>query len=620
MKTQIRFVLFGNFFLTALLSWLVFSGAGKLQALAGSPDWTALCQQTLSEFREITPQDVEAARQWLIVAARELEQRLREAGPEAEGWRKYLLWETFVKELQQEEPRLEVLESVYHRLSAGHEGLGLRWFRQVRQALERFIGLARSLEAQDVQKNYQLVVAELGKTLASYESDFSPENASRIQELLRWLEWTNQAPALREAVHKQLSHPNAVIRVSSSWISTSSEASVDVHEPVRERILGADVRGTGHIVGSRAIRLVPSDRCAQFVIRVEGVLESDTIGYKGPAQIDSHSRTPFVAQKLIQFGPEGLDFKPASCDARAYTDIRDVDVTCRSLCVERLAWRRAQQQKPAAEQEAAWKAERRIARRVDSEAEARLVQARTQYLEKIRQPLVDRDLFPDLFKTQTTDEVFETSIRQLGHSGLASATPAPQPPDADVVVQIHQTFFNNFVEGFFGGMILKEERLQDAIRNLLGELPEELQSDPDEEPWTIRFAEQRPLAVRFADNQVSVEFRGATYWKGDRSYPGMDVKVVYAVEAKQPEGPFQLLRVGGLAVFPPGFDPTKDRLSVRQQTIRRLLERRFDKIFRETIDLQPVELKGEWSEGGPLAVGSITCQQGWLTVALKRIK
>jgi len=297
-----------------------------------------------------------------------------------------------------------------------------------------------------------------------------------------------------------------------------------------------------------------------------------------------------------------------------------VDVTCRSQCVEKIAWRRTFQQKPAAEREAAWKAERRIARRVDGEAKSRLTEAQSQYLQKIRQPLLDRDLFPDLFVTSTTEDVFQVTLRQLGHSGLAAATPAPEAPKGAIVVQIHQTFFNNLVEGFFGGMILKEARLQEAVSNLLGRLPEELKSDPDEGPWTIRFAERRPIAVRFADHQISVEFRGATYWKGDRSYPGMDVKVVYRIDSPGQEGPYQLVRDGALAVFPPGFDPSKDRLSVRQQTIRRLLERRFGKMFRETVEIQPIELGGDWGKGGPLTVKFIAGQNGWLTVALEQTK
>lgn len=604
--------------LVAVFASLVCLNVGFSQTKEGTPDWAALCQRAVSEFHAITPQDVEAARQQLLTAAKALENRLNQAGPEADGWRNYLLFKVFRTELEKEKPGLEVLEVVYQRLSAGHEGLGLTWFRQLRQALERFIRLSRGQDEKDVEKNYQLVLDELGKSLVAYESDFSPENASKVQELLRWLEVANQAPTLRRAVHEHFSQPNAIIQVSGEWIETASQVPVELDEPVREWILGTDVRGTGHIVGSRAICLVPSEHCAQFAIKVEGVLESDTIGYNGPARIYSHSRTPFVAQKLIQFGPEGLEIKPAFCEASAHTDIQDVDVTCRSRCVEKIAWRRTWQQKPAAEQEAAWKAERRIARRVDSESQSRLAEAQSQYLKKIRQPLVERDLFPDLFAATTNTESFQLILRQFGPSGLSAAAPPPSAPNGDIVVRIHQTFFNNFVEGFFAGMILNEERFQDVVRNLLGKLPEELQPEPGEEPWTIRFSSQRPLAVWFADNRVSIEFRGATYWKGDRSYPGMDVKVVYGIEAKQPEGGSHLVRVGGLSVFPPGFDPSKDRLSVRHQTIRRLLVRRFEKIFRETVEFQPIELKDDWAKGGPLEVKSIACQDGWLVVALER--
>ena len=293
---------------------------GLAQTADERTDWPALFQQALSEFREITPQDVQEARQRLLSAAQSLEARLDRAGAEAEGWRKYLLWKTFSEELHKESPRLEVLDTVYQQFSAGHEGLGLTWFRQVRAELERLIRLSRSLAEADAKKNYPLIVEELGKSLAAYESDFSPETATRIQELLQWLEITNQAPLVRQSVSQHFSRPNFMIQVNGKWISDSSQRPVDVHEPVREWILGTDVRGTGHIVGSSTLQLVPSKECAMFAIRVEGVLESDTVGYNGPARIYSHSKTPFAAQKLIQFTPHGLEDKPASCDATAHTD------------------------------------------------------------------------------------------------------------------------------------------------------------------------------------------------------------------------------------------------------------------------------------------------------------
>ncbi len=593
---------------------------GGANAPDSQPDWSGLCQQAAAEFREVTPQDVQKAREELLSAVKALNARLDQAGPEAEGWRDYLLWQAFSEELKKGPPSVEVLGAVYQRFSAGHEGLGLTWFRRVRLALERYIRLSQALSEKTAQTNYQIVLEELGKSLAAYESDASPETATRVQELLRWLETMGQAKSLRNAVLNHFSQPNLTVRVNGRWISTGSQEPVDIQEPVRETILGTDVRGTGHMVGSRTLQLVPCEEHALFAIRVEGVLDSDTIGYKGPARIYSHSETPFVAQKLIQFGPNGLTAQPAQCAASVSTDIQDVDVTCRSQCVEKIAWRRTFQQKPAAEREAAWKAERRIARRVDQESEARLAEAQSQYLEKIRQPLIDRDLFPDLFLTKTTADTFQVTIRQLGHFGLAAGTPAPQAPDGALVVQVHQSFVNNFVEGFFGGMILKEARLQETVRNLLGELPKELESDPDGEPWTIRFSEHRPVAVRFADNQISIEFRGTTYWKGERNYPGMDVKATYRIESPDQGKTFQLVREGPLAVFPPNFDPATDRLSVRHQTIRRLLERRFEKIFRDTIVLEPIKLKGDWEKGGPLVVKAIASQRGWLTVTLDQIQ
>ncbi|WP_347244030.1 hypothetical protein [Thermogutta sp.] len=600
--------------------WLAFAGVlGQIRSsIAGIPEWTVLCAEAAKQFRPITEEDVKVAKNDLRAAIVRLEARFEKAGPEAEGWKKYLQWTHLTAELAKESPNLSLLEEVYTRLAAGHEGLQLTCFADVRRAVQRYVALSRALGDASIEARYRTVVDNLGKALTEYQETADPRVGSAIQDMLDWLELAGQAPELRAAVHNAFAQPNVFIRVREDFLVSAFEEPVDVTEDVREIILGTDVRGKGHIVGQRSLELVPSPDRALMAIVVQGTIHSDTVGLNGPARIYSRSETPFTARKLVAFTPDGLSFEPATCSATTHSDIQDVDVTCNSACVERIAWRRTFKQKSAAEWEAARKAERRVERRVDREADSQLEKAAERYEERVRQPLLDRGLFPK-WRVSTSESELSMTVLQLGHGGLGAADAPPElTTDGAIALQVHHTWFNNLAEGFLGGMILKEERLQQLAQDLLGRVPEELKRDEGEEPWTVRFAARRPIAVTFADGRLVVEFRGETYWRGDRAYPGMDVRATYRIESGTGEkGPeIRLVREGPLTVLPPNFDPERDRLSVRQQTIRSLLERRFEKIFREIITIEPIKPEGQWAKAGPLVITHLESTGGWLKAVL----
>ncbi|MBC7353759.1 MAG: hypothetical protein H5U08_15460 [Thermogutta sp.] len=603
--------------IAALLVLAVVLGQPRF-LVAEIPDWTALCAEAAKQFRPITKEDVTTARKDLEAAVARLEARFERAGPEVEGWKKYLQWTVLKAELAKDSPDLRPLEEVYSRLAAGYEGLQLTCFADVRRALQRYVALSRAVGDASIEGRYHAVLDNLQKALIEYQQSQDPHVALTIQDLLDWLELAGQAPELRAAVRDAFAQPNAFVRVKENFLASAFAEPVDVTEDVREIILGTDVRGKGHIVGQRSLELVPSPDRALMAIVVQGTIHSDTVGFNGPARIYSQSVTPFTARKLVAFSPDGLSFQPATCSATTHSDIQDVDVTCNSACVERIAWRRTFKQKSAAEWEAARKAERRVERRVDSEADPQLEKAAERYQTRVRQPLLDRSLFPQ-WQLSTSEDELSMRVLQLGHGGLGAADAPPEvAKDGAIALRVHHTWFNNLAEGFLGGMILKEERLQQLAQDLLGRVPEELKRDEGEEPWTVRFAARRPIAVTFADGRLVVEFRGETYWRGDRAYPGMDVRATYRIESgtgdKGPE--IRLVREGPLTVLPPNFDPERDRLSVRQQTIRSLLERRFEKIFRETITIEPIKLEGQWAKAGPLVVTHLETTGGWLRAVL----
>ena len=601
------------------------AGIGLSAAIAGvaetdtgraSPgSWIDAVAQARQEIEPIRAGDVSAAKQRLIASVDRLQSRLDRDKEQGNNWRKYLRLNDLAGELRKPGgPALEVLETVHAKFAAGHEGLKLACFAEVRRALRQFIVRSRALDDVSLAEKLGQALDELPGLIQAYRETHDPAVASRIQAVLEWLDLMDRGKEVGAAVMQEFGQSNLFVEVSAEFLSKGFTVPVDTIEPVREIILGTDVRGTGHILGERTLRLLPASDRAELAIVVTGSIAADTIGYNGPARIYSQGDTPFTARKVVRVSADGIEVLAADADARTRTKIKDVDVTCRSRCAENIAWKRTFKQKALAELEASRRAELRLNRRIDGEAGERLAELRKAFDERFRRPLLDRDLFPEVLDFRTDEKTLYVEARRGGHFAPAAERHPPASPGGDVAVRLHQTFFNNMSEGALAGLFLREERLREIITNLLGRLPPELEAE-DAEPWAVRFPAARPITVQFDDGRAVVQFRGEAYEKGDRTYTGMDVTAAYRVEPR--EVGFVLVRDGEVTAFPPNFDPQKDRLSVRQQTLRRLLERRFSKIFRQEIAVEPIPLEGDWAAAGPLTVASIQMDDGWLAISLR---
>ena len=99
----------------------------------------AICRAAKAQFRPLTTADLEELKVELVHALARLDRRLETAGKNGANWRKYLQWRRLQAQLRDGKvPDLAVLDAVYKKYTAGHEGLELVWFLDVRQALRRY--------------------------------------------------------------------------------------------------------------------------------------------------------------------------------------------------------------------------------------------------------------------------------------------------------------------------------------------------------------------------------------------------------------------------------------------------------------------------------------------------
>lgn len=578
----------------------------------------AALESAKGAFVPLTEADLQNARRQLNDALQRLDARLQAAGQIGSDWRSFLHWDELQTELAKPTPDLTVLDSFYDRFSGGYNGLGWQMFTDVRDGLRRYLVVARAIGNEQLAQQYPKVLELLSKHLHSYNEAPNPQDAQQIGVALRWLREAQQAGWLVEAVRRAYWRPNLYAEISREVVEVAVGRPVDEVQPVQDCILGTAISGTGHTTGDVTVELARSNYYGAIDLVMLAATSTDTVGVNGPAKIFSTGVTKHASRKRLILNEFGLSSEPAATNAVTDNDIQCIDTNGRQL-VERIAWRRASQQLPQAEQIAARHAEVRVNTRLDEQAAELLADANAQYQKQFRRPLEQRGLFPPMLTFSSTHDAVNVVALEAGATDLgAPSAPPALTAHADLGVRVHESMANNLAQGGLAGRNFQEEEVRKQVTDLLGYLPEQLKNpEEDGEPTAITFAQQQPISVAFGQDSFTVTIRGASFTKGETEYPGMTITVTYDVR-QTAEGP-RAVRRGDLQIFPPTFKPDSgQQLSGREQTIRRILQRRLERAFPQEIVPKPIEPKGRLANLGPLVLTEWRVANGWMLLGWQR--
>jgi hypothetical protein len=477
-----------------------------------------------------------------------------------------------------------------------------------------------AVDSPELKGGYEKLLEDLPQFLERYREAPTAEDAFVISTGLEWLQKFGQAKPLVGAIRQRYGRPNLYVEVSAPMVMAGIDQPVDDTAPVRDVILGADIFGTGHTVGQVTGELLPADDRAELLMVLRGTARSRTVGYKGPARVYNTGTTQLVGRKRILLDRHGFRAVPAVSDATTRTRLTGVGSKRGGRLVQRIACRRAQKQRCKAECIAARHAERDLNKRLNRDADARLARANDRYRKEFLGPLQDRGLMPQSLRFRSSRTAIHITSLRARTFELAAPSPPPAAAEgSDMTVRVHESMVNNTGDAAAGGMIVKEEQMREEVERMLGEVPKALQPDDESQPWGITFASRQPVSVAFGDNRFTVTVRGRAYDRGKTRYPiKMDVTADYRIE-NSGNGPIAV-REGDLKIFPPGFDPEGPaKLGGRQTALRRLLARRFGKIFEERITPEDLELPGDWSEAGKLKLVQWETKAGWMVLAWNRV-
>ena len=215
----------------------------------------------------VSDEKLEMARTTLRSVARQLESRLGGTSSFAQGWKAWLKWPLlephFSNDFKITGQSLRDLDGVQRRLQTNKPGLEHPVFVRTAQALDRYRELAywNALSQRlDTRQRYTGFLSELEKQLTRNLEKPTVETTRQIGTVLDVMHHVGDSPQVAQRIKAEFGRPNLMASVSTSAAQQIAQRPVSETSPVRDVILGAQVRGTANTTGVLSLKSLPGGR------------------------------------------------------------------------------------------------------------------------------------------------------------------------------------------------------------------------------------------------------------------------------------------------------------------------------------------------------------------------
>lgn len=428
---------------------------------------------------------------------------------------------------------------------------------------------------------------------------------------LRYSENPNQL-ALSEAISTYYRNANVRVAISSDLINRFVPENAEASRPVHQNILGANTTGTGQVRSKLNVSLVPNKQAWQVKLQLNANVTSKTASEKWPAVVHSASNVDVVSSREITITPDQLNIAqdgPAS--VKSNDRVRNVETDFDGLpivsdLVRFFVDQQLKEQRPIARKITQNLVKEETNREFDAQLNKQLQGVQEKLQQKVIQPLQFIGIDSDVVDLETTDTRLIGRYRIASYDALAANTPRPQAPtDSLFSIQVHQSAINNtFQQLKLGG---RDWQIAELLAYLSERLHLKLDAEPDlPAAVVLRFEEQNPISVEFADNQILLALRIARLSEPGRlDLKHFIIRVTYAIDANGLNA--DLVRNGAISV-------DGERLGMRDRLPLRAI---FGRVFAAHSRIQlvkPEVLADKRLEG--LAVSQVVSREGWLAFAI----
>jgi hypothetical protein len=587
----------------------------------------------------------------------------------AQNWQKYLKWDQLQPHLSDDfqvtRRSLTELDEVLRRLRANQPGLELPAFVDLAKSIGRYRPLASwalGARSRDSQAAYDRLLSSISTELERHMERPTTETAWQVGRILGVLDGLGQSPQFVSAVRQRLVKPNVEATISSSFVERMPERRANEVRPVRDCILGTTIIGTACTSTEVEYGLNSSPNSIALAIHLTGGADSNNNGYNGPVRIKTRGRTNYSASSNLFLNNERFIASPVVAMADTHTHIQSINKTGGQFgarLVQKIAWRRAGEQKGQAERISSRHTEERVTREFTETVERDLGIIRQRYEREVRAPLIRRGIQPEylLMRSEPNAAFIETIL--AGRNQLGADRVAPRPrAGSDVMLRVHESAVNNYLALALASVRISQEEAnvapalegdvpnwiklmsitrpklaaaaatgaeiveeaQDTITEVVQGQADEREEDepkaPPFKPYSITLNAEAPASVRFDDGKLTVRVRASRLMSDDAEYFNWDFIVTYQMTTRDDR--ILLRRVGDIEVFPTGFDPAWDtQLTAQQSGFRSTLAKnmnaraRTGQGFPSEIPIEPIRT----TRFGTLLLHELQADEGWLTIS-----
>lgn len=472
-------------------------------------------------------------------------------------------------------------------------------------ALLYFYGTDDNLEA-----DYNKVLDSLEQELPKLAQSNDRNACLQVTDAAGWLEATELAPDLLTAIHARYSWPNVKISVSNSFVNRMGGQSVQQTLPVDEQLFGHLIRGIAQSDSRLTIDFMDDPNQAKVSLRLTGSIDALSHTQSGPVTAYTGAIGIYEGRQNIAMNVGGLTTEEPYVAATISSEL--YGVSSQLKFVQNAASTMYQRDRQRNESESA----RRLEERITNEFGDQVDDALSRAIERFKIALVEAvewgDYIPEFHLYSTTDRIIAVghkSLFELSDAGRVSnlaGTFVDQAPEvnADVTIQLHESLLGNYIDPYFVNQTFSNDQLAELIESLTGEKPEGLATDQEagDQPWSITFANVRPIQLEFENNALAVTVTGRRFTQGDsKIQAGLKFRVPFKIKVKQ--NTLKLVRDG---------DATIDYLEPEKKTaklvaFRSLLETKLNSAGKKQDDGQTK--KSPLLEGADLSQNLIPVKQ-----------
>jgi hypothetical protein len=533
---------------------------------------------------------------------------------DAHGWKHYLLLDELARANQYEgESQRRVIAQRFLSRLTWH---GLT--QPQRDWLER-----ESVDALEAAVRRWAVApvdyASLLGQLERQESDAIDLGAIDVARAVQSLRFATSPEAERLAATINTYYRNANIRLAvTDTLINRLVPEVDARiEPVRQQVLGADVRGQSHVDSQLAVRLVPSPSSWRLQLETTGRVRADMASRSGPVSIRTGSQAHFVSTTPIELTHLSASAGGTQVAVNSNTQIRGINTDYDSVpligsLVREIAASRYQSLAPKAKQIQHGQIRKGVGSEIDQRIGEQLNDAADSLTRHLVGPLGSLGLSPMVIDMQTSEQRLTARYRIGGDWQLAAFTPRPRAPaDALMSLQIHQSALNNTLETVLpAGETKTIRQISDHLKELFA-IQEGILASGDDDGETfddtmIHFASTRPITVELEDDLLWITLRVMRLSReGAVDLRRFIVRAAYRCETDGLSA--HLVREGHLRISGPGMS-MRDRLPVRAI---------FNKVFsvNRPLPLVPARLSEHPAMAG-LVITQLELRDGWIGLAI----